>query len=146
SSAGFWHSAATSRRMWIASDSRSSRCFAWCAMAALEKASTTVFTLVSPLLRGVGKNFFFTHVQAAFLLAAALPPPAAGAYVLARCDGAGARRASDGRVSAVVQRAVRHVVVAQVGPHIVLRPVDQRIEFRYAVARVEFFVAQVLPA
>ena len=67
-----------------------------------------------------------------------LPPPAAGADVLARLDGARAGRAADGGISAVVQRVVRHVVGAEVRPDVVGAPVGERIELRDAVHGVEF--------
>jgi hypothetical protein len=52
-------------------------------------------------------------------------------------DRAGAWRAADARVAAVVQRVVGHRAGPQVGPYLVARPVGQRIEFREAMPLVE---------
>src|SRR5438874_2418891 len=67
-------------------------------------------------------------MDSALLRRIRLPPPAAGAIGLARLDRARARRAADRRVALVVQRVIRHVVLAHVVPHLVLRPLGQRVE------------------
>src|SRR5438132_7727755 len=67
-------------------------------------------------------------VDAALLRRVLLPPPAAGAVGLAGLDRACARRAADRRVALVVERVIRHVVLAHVVPDLVLRPLGERVE------------------
>src|SRR5205823_12926809 len=67
-------------------------------------------------------------MDSALLRRIRLTPPEAGAIGLARLDRARARRAADRRVALVVQRVIRHVVLAHVVPHLVLRPLGQRVE------------------
>ena len=61
------------------------------------------------------------------------PPPAAVALVLVRTDRPRAGLAADAHETGVVQRVVRHVVGADVGPHVGGRPARERIEFDDAV-------------
>src|SRR5947209_2686457 len=65
-------------------------------------------------------------VQAALLLAAAGPAPVALVAVGADRGGAGA--AADARVTAVVQRVVRDVVVQDELPDVLARPVEQGVD------------------
>src|SRR3569833_2021447 len=67
------------------------------------------------------------HVESAFLDGLFFPPPAAGAEVLAKRDGAGAGRAADAGIELVVQRVVVDAVHADVVPHVAPRPVRERI-------------------
>src|SRR4051812_31862229 len=77
-------------------------------------------------------------MQPAFLAGVVLlPPPAAGARMLAGLHGARARLATQRRIAAIVQRVVRHVLLADVLPDLVERPVHERAEFPDAVGRVE---------
>src|SRR5471030_1006626 len=155
SSAGLAHSAATSRRMWMASDSRASRwraltsprpkvgatCWVW----------VTAFMWTGPFLCGAcassghGFNayqFAVDHVQAALFRVRVLPPPAAGAHVFARFDGARAGRAAYRWVALVVQGIIGDVVVADVVPDVLLRPVGERIKLGHAVGRIVFLHMQ----
>ena len=50
--------------------------------------------------------------------------------VLSGLDGAGARRAADARIAAIVQRAVVELMHADVAPDVSLRPVEQRADLR----------------
>ena len=77
-------------------------------------------------------------MQAALLVLGALPPPAPGADVLARLDGARAGRAADRRIAAVMQRVVGHIVRTQVTPDLVVAPVSERIVLRQRVRLVVF--------
>src|SRR5690606_18914200 len=96
SRAGFVHSAATSRMMWMASDSSQSRWRLWA--ASRKSLSTAVFMAFSNVGdtkmmrrgwygrsdRGGGLDAYqlaVNDVQAAFLGFRILPPPAAGAHV-----------------------------------------------------------------
>src|SRR2546428_6304565 len=66
-------------------------------------------------------------MQAAFLdLSLLLPPPAAGALVLAGDGGARAGFAADRGVPALVQRVIWEVVLVDVRPDLVLGPRGQR--------------------
>src|SRR5579863_8366056 len=69
-------------------------------------------------------------MQAAFTRIRVLPPPAAGAMGLSRLGGPGARRTTDARIAAIVQRAVIELVAADVAPDVGLRPVQQRADLR----------------
>jgi len=71
------------------------------------------------------------------------PPPAAGAKILARFDRASAGSAADGRVTAVMERIVRHVMGANVGPDVLGAPIGERVEFGEAVRGVELLERQV---
>src|SRR5690349_21133300 len=63
----------------------------------------------------------FDHaMHAALLRPILLPPPAAGAGIGARLDRPRARRATNALVALVVQRVVRHVVVADVVPDLLV--------------------------
>src|SRR5262249_14854802 len=57
-------------------------------------------------------------VETAFLQGLLFPPPAAFALVLAGVDGARAGFAADRVEAAIVERVVRHLVLADVGPHL----------------------------
>src|SRR5436309_3147924 len=67
-------------------------------------------------------------VDAALLRRVRLPPPAAGAVGLAGPNCARARCAADRCVALVVERVVRHVVLAHVVPDLVLRPFGERVQ------------------
>src|SRR6185312_7612500 len=67
-------------------------------------------------------------MEAAFLLAARLPPPAAVALRLAGGDGARARRAADRDEALSVQRIDQHAGRLDRGGDLLPRPVEQRIE------------------
>src|SRR5205814_2356908 len=67
-------------------------------------------------------------MDAALLGRARLPPPAAGARLLARRDGARAGSAADRGVSALIQRVRGNVVLAHVVPDLFLGPLCQRVE------------------
>src|SRR5206468_9548727 len=73
------------------------------------------------------------RMQSAFFVRRVLlPPPAPGPEVVARADRARARRASDARISQIVEPVVRYVVGADVRPHLIPAPVRQRIDLRDA--------------
>src|SRR5918996_82447 len=83
-------------------------------------------------------------VHAALLRRIRLPPPAAGAVVLAGRDRAGARCAADGGVPLRIERVDGHVVVAQVLPDLALRPLGERVELDdRAVVVVDLDLANV---
>src|SRR2546428_6333368 len=84
-------------------------------------------------------------MQPTFPALRVLPPPAAGAFILARFDGPRAWRAADARVAAIVQRVVRDAMRFNVGPDVVARPIRQRIELGDAVQSVEFFDGDCAP-
>src|SRR5438445_11054035 len=67
-------------------------------------------------------------VHAALLGCIRLPPPAAGAVVLALADRARARCATDRRVALRVQPVHGDAVLAQVGPDLALRPLGERVQ------------------
>src|SRR5439155_6292991 len=75
-------------------------------------------------------------VQPALLVLRVLPPPAAGADVLAGLDRARAGRAADTRVALVVEAVVGHVMLLDVVPDVVVRPLDERVELQDAVPLV----------
>jgi hypothetical protein len=67
-----------------------------------------------------------------------LPPPAAGAEVLAQADGARAGRAADAGEELVVQRVVGHLVQRDVVPDVAPGPVGQRVELgAHRIGQVE---------
>lgn len=77
-------------------------------------------------------------VQAALAMVGRLPPPAAGAHVLAGLDGTGAWFAADARVALVVELVVGHVVLLDVVPHLLLGPRDERVDLDELVHLVPF--------
>src|SRR5262245_36405478 len=85
------------------------------------------------------------EMDAAFALAGrpalALPPPAAGARVLAGGDGPRAGRAADRAVALLVQRMEGHLALAEVVPNLFLAPVGERVKFAQAVRLVPFLDA-----
>src|SRR5689334_4950830 len=64
------------------------------------------------------------RMQSALLRIRILPPPAPGAAVCARLHRARARRATDAGIALVVQRVVRQLARADVGPDLFVRPVE----------------------
>src|SRR6476620_11836364 len=68
------------------------------------------------------------HMQPALLLLFVLPPPAAGARMLARLHRARARLAADGDEAARVQRIHRYVVLGDVSREPLRRPIGDRID------------------
>src|ERR1700716_1299714 len=83
-------------------------------------------------------------VHTALLRRTRLPPPAAGAVVLALADRARARCAADRRVALRVQPVHRHVVLAQVGPDLALRPLRERVQLHdRAVVVIDLDLADV---
>ena len=76
--------------------------------------------------------------------ASGLPPPAAGARVLARARRAGAGRAADRRVPLGVERVAGHVVLADVVPDLLDRPLGERVQLdEPAVVVVDLDLADV---
>src|SRR5260370_1517404 len=71
-------------------------------------------------------------VQAAFLVLGRLPPPTAGAHVLAGRDGARAGRAADGAITLRVQRILGHLPLARILPDLRLAPVRERAQLEEA--------------
>src|SRR5262249_60970773 len=67
-------------------------------------------------------------VETALLHGLLFPPPATGALVLARVGRASARLTADRHEAAIVERVVRHVVLADVRPHLLRPPVGERVE------------------
>src|SRR5213076_2232896 len=67
-------------------------------------------------------------VHAALLGCIRLPPPAAGAVVLAGLDGTRAGGAADRRVALRVEPVYRRFVLAEVGSDLALRPLRERVE------------------
>src|SRR5947209_20471179 len=85
-------------------------------------------------------------VDAALLRCVRLPPPAARAVGLAGANRARARRAADRRIALVVERVVRHVVLAHVVPDLVFRPFGEGVELHdRAVVVVDLDLADVRP-
>ena len=76
-------------------------------------------------------------MQPALALGRFLPPPAAGALVLAGTHGARARLAADRDETLVVQGVVRHAVVAKVFPDLGERRVEQRPRGAYQEAIID---------
>src|SRR5262249_46002114 len=73
-------------------------------------------------------------VEAALRLLA--PAPAAGPGIFAWPDLARAGDAADARIVLIVQRIVRHLVLAHVRPHVVHRPPDERVHLDEAEPRI----------
>src|SRR3989442_34996 len=83
-------------------------------------------------------------VDAALLRRVRLPPPAAGAVGLAGPNCARAGCAADRRVALVVERVVRHVVLAHVVPDLVLRPFGKGVQLHdRAVVVIDLDLADV---
>src|SRR5690242_18505769 len=76
-------------------------------------------------------------MQAAFLLAARLPPPAAVALGFTGRNRARAWRAADRDEALSVQRIDGHAVRGDRGEHLLARPVEQRIELDDVAAGIE---------
>src|SRR6478609_3222555 len=74
----------------------------------------------------------FRQMQPAFALGAVFPPPAAGALVLAGAGRAGAGLTTDGDVPEIVERVVRHLLVAQVRPNVGQALLGQRVHLQDA--------------
>src|SRR5215470_6759597 len=74
-----------------------------------------------------------------------LPPPAAGADVLARFDRTGARRTADAWISAGVEWIDRHIMAREIAPHFLVAPGGKRIEFWQGVFSVELLDGDVAP-
>src|SRR5262245_24575457 len=75
-----------------------------------------------------GRQRAGSGMEAAFLLGALLPPPAALALVLAGVGWARARLAADRDEAALVQLVVRHVIRADVRPGFGRTPRGERVE------------------
>src|SRR2546421_2853877 len=83
-------------------------------------------------------------VDPALLRRVRLPPPAAGAQVLALLRRSRARGAADRRVALVVERVVRKVVLTHVVPYLVLGPFGERVQLDdRAVVVVDLDLADV---
>src|SRR5690606_13090319 len=124
------HSAATSRRMNIASDSSQSRWLrVMTALMGVSFLSALSMSVTARASGGPGRDLDdpVAGMQAASLRVRRLPPPAAGPHVLARAHGARTRFAADGRVALVVQRVVGDAQRADHVPHIGLAPGRQRV-------------------
>jgi hypothetical protein len=77
-------------------------------------------------------------MQAAFLCAGILPPPAACPKFLSGFDGTGARSASDAGIATVMKGVIRKLVLFNVCPYVIPCPVHQGIELVQTVAFVPF--------
>src|SRR5439155_5808387 len=85
-------------------------------------------------------------VDAALLRRVRLPPPPSGAVGLAGTNRTRARCAADRGIALVVQRVIRHVVLAYVVPDLVLRPFRERVELHdRTVVVVDLDLANVRP-
>src|SRR2546426_5376853 len=83
-------------------------------------------------------------MDAAFLRRVRLPPPAPGAVGLAGTNCARAGCAADRRVALVVERVVRHVVLAHVVPDLVLRPLGEWVQLHdRAVVVIDLDLADI---
>ena len=71
-------------------------------------------------------------MNAAFDFVKAHPAPGAAAFALGH---ARARLATDGTISAIMQRIVRDFVLPQIGPYRLVAPIGHRIELNDVVAR-----------
>src|SRR5688500_11332009 len=74
------------------------------------------------------------EVQATFLLALLLPPPAASTLGFAEADGAGAGRTADGWKALVVQRVIGNSIVGHVTDEVLPAPIRQGIELDQTIA------------
>src|SRR5579863_6153620 len=75
-------------------------------------------------------------MQTAFARFGVFPPPAPGAMTLPRCGGTRARRAANAGIAAIVQRVVRQLLGANIGPDIALGPIEQWTDLLQAVLLV----------
>src|SRR3972149_4691913 len=99
--------------------------------SASRSSPRTVRSMSSPPWAGIVSCMYASCpplVQATLLVLRVLPPPAAGADVLPRLDGAGAGRAADAGEAAVVEGVVGGGVRLDVVPGLLLAPVDQRVD------------------
>src|SRR5712692_3612699 len=78
--------------------------------------------------------FLIHDMNPAFVLGG--PSPTAGTLVLAVQDCPRARPATDARVSLIVKRIIRNVVLGDERPHIAFRPTQKRIHF----GQIEFSI------
>src|SRR5690606_1407906 len=72
--------------------------------------------------------FEIAGVKTAFFFGGFLPPPTAFAFVLAGSHRFGARFATDGNISPVMERVVRDLIGAYVIPDLLQCPIRQRVE------------------
>src|SRR5258708_332741 len=100
--------------------------------AAMSATAATISSLEERCTSAALRRGGPARVKAAFLVLGRLAPPAAGADVLARSDGARAGSAADRRIAAGVQRVDRQGVLARVLPHLGLGPGPERIELEDA--------------
>src|SRR5450432_1961456 len=91
------------------------------------------------------KRYSDLGVQAALFLGFLFPPPAAGAFRLARRNGAGARRAADRDKALGVQGIDRHAARRHKLRHLVAAPVEQRAELEHVLARLGGDETHILP-
>src|SRR5690606_23211206 len=77
-------------------------------------------------------------MEPALLRFGLLPPPAAGAHVLAGHGRPGAGGAADGAIALFIETVVGHVVGIEVSPHLLLAPLGKRVEFLQSMGRVVF--------
>lgn len=76
-------------------------------------------------------------MQAALFLLRLLPPPAPGAFRLARRHRAGAWRAADRQKTAVMRQVVRNLLRVYEVSGLLPRPVEQRVYFDQVVLLIE---------
>src|SRR5215813_14222095 len=117
-------------------------CCSWCASASVRGSHRSsrhaTWTRTTSGGSRAGASLHVAGVQAALLHRLLLPPPPARALVLAGVGRPSARLAADRHEAAVVQRVVRHLVLADVGPHLLRRPVGERVELHErALGRAE---------
>ena len=72
-------------------------------------------------------------MEQAFLVGVAFPPPTPGPFLLPGLGRAGARRAPDRQVAAVIQRVLADAVIPEVVPHLVTTPSGERHDFGHAI-------------
>src|SRR5690606_5402992 len=123
------HSAATSPKMKMASDSSQSRC---------------VLDDRSPIFFHLHKSDI-AFMQAALFGRGLFPPPAAGARVLSGPDRARTGIAAYGGIALVVQRVVRNIVGANYGPHLGVGPGCEGVVLMQAECPVVLGLLQVGP-
>ena len=75
-------------------------------------------------------------MEATLTFVGVLPPPAAGAYVLARADGTGAGLAAYAGVALLVHLVVRHTVGFYVFYHVTFTPEHQGVELDYVIGGI----------